>query len=169
MATKADFNAEEWSTIVEGPLLAGMRVVRAGRGGTIRESLAIGKVYAEARRTQGRSDLLDALVASPPAVDPLRLQGGGDIAAASRERLGDALRVLDDKGSAEDAGAYKHFVVAVAQAAAEAHKEGGFIGIGGRHISPEEQAALDEIRSVLDGQPSSHAAASGVSPDPSQP
>ena len=37
----------------------------------------------------------------------------------------------------------------VAQAAAEAHKEGGFIGIGGKPISDKEQAALDEI-SVLD-------------------
>ena len=36
MTKKADFNADEWSTIAEGPLLAGMRVVTASRGGTIR-------------------------------------------------------------------------------------------------------------------------------------
>ena len=160
MATKADFKADEWSTVVEGPLLAGMRVVRAGRGGTIRESLAIGRVYAEARKAHDRSDLLDALVASPPAVDAQRLQGGGDIAAASRDRLSEALRLLGQKGSPEDTEAYKHFVVAVAQAAAEAHKEGGFIGIGGEQISPEEKAALDEIQALLDGQPSSGAAGS---------
>ena len=58
MATKADFNAEEWSTVVEGPLLAGMRVVLAHGGGTIRETMAIGKVYAEARQAQGQSELL---------------------------------------------------------------------------------------------------------------
>ena len=46
MTTKADFNADEWSTIVEAPVLASMHVVGAGRGGTIRESLAIGRVYA---------------------------------------------------------------------------------------------------------------------------
>ena len=37
-----------------------------------------------------------------------------------------------------------------AEAAAKAHKEGGFIGIGGKQVSAEEQAALDEIQAVLD-------------------
>jgi hypothetical protein len=152
VATKADFNAEEWSTVVEGPLLAGMRVVTAGRGGTIRESLAIGRVYSEARKGQGESELLDELVSAPPGVDRQRLQGAGDIAAVSGERLREALRVLNEKASAGDVEAYKGFVVHVAQAAAEAHKEGGFIGIGGKQISDEEQAALDEIRSTLEGQ-----------------
>jgi hypothetical protein len=150
MATKADFNAEEWSTVLEAPVLAGLRVVAADRGGTIRESLAIGKVYSEARRAQGESHLLDELVASPPAVDPQRLQGAGDIAGAIGERLREALRLVSEKGSAEDAEAYKRFVADVAQAAAEAHKEGGFIGIGGKQISGAERAALDEIRATLD-------------------
>lgn len=150
MARKADFNAEEWSTIVEGPLLAGMRVVGAGRGGTIRESLAIGRVYSQARQAHGESELLDELVSSPPAVDPQGLKGADDIAAASSDRLRAALGLLTEKGSTDEAEAYKRFVLSVAQAAAEAHKEGGFIGIGGKQISAEEQAALDEIRAVLE-------------------
>ena len=152
MATKADFNAEQWSTVVEGPLLAGMRVVTAGSGGTIRETLAMGKVYAEARQAQGKSELVDALTASPPAVDRQRLQGEGDLAKASTERLREAVGILEEKGSPEDVAAYKQLVLDLAKAAAEAHKEGGFIGIGGKPVSAEEQAALDEIRATLDGQ-----------------
>ena len=152
MATKADFNADEWSTIVEGPVMAGVRVVGAGRGGTIRESLAIGQVYAAARQGQGESELLDALVSSPPGIDPQRLRAAGDIAAATGERLREAVRILNEKASSEDVEAYKRFVLSVGQAAAEAHKEGGFIGIGGKQVSDEEQAALDEIRAVLDTQ-----------------
>ena len=151
MATKADFNAEEWSTIEEAPMLAGVRVVAAGRGGTIRESIAIAKVYGEARRAHGESELLDQLVAAPPAADPQRLQGAGDIGTVSSERLGEAVGLLSEKASPEDVEAYKRFVKSVAQAAAEAHKEGGFIGIGGKQVSDEEQAALDEISAVLDG------------------
>ena len=151
MATKADFNAEEWSTVVEGPLLAGMRVVGATRGGTIRESLAIGRVYQEARQTQGESELLDALVSSPPAVDPQKLQGAGDIAAASSARLREALELVGQKGSPEEVAAYKEFVMTVARAAAEAHKSGGFAGVGGEQVSEEEQAALDDVRALLDG------------------
>lgn len=152
MTAKADFNADEWSTVVEAPVLAGMRVVSAGRGGTIRESLAIGKVYAAARQAQGHSELLDSIVSSPPAVDRQGLQGAGNIAGASSDRLREALRLLNEKGTVDEASAYKRFVLGVAQAAAEAHKEGGFIGIGGKRISDEERAALDEIEAILDGQ-----------------
>jgi hypothetical protein len=152
VATKADFNAEEWSKVMEGPLLAGLRVVAADRGGTIRESIAIGKVYAHARQAHGDSGLLDELVATPPAVDTQRLQGVGDIATATRETLSEAARLVGEKGSPEDLDAYRRFVLSVAQAAAEAHKEGGFVGIGGKPVSEQEQAALDEIAAVLEGE-----------------
>jgi hypothetical protein len=153
VTTKADFNADQWSTIVEAPLLAGMRVVGAGRGGTIRESLAIGKVYAAGRKTQGESELLDQLVSSPPAIDPQKLQAGGDVKTAAAGRLTEAIRMLNEKASQEEVDAYKRFVMSVAKAAAEAHKEGGFVGIGGKPISDEEQVALDEIGAVLDELP----------------
>jgi hypothetical protein len=158
---KADFNAEEWATVVEGPLLAGMRVVGATRGGTIRESLAIGRVYQEARQAHGESELLDELVASPPSIDAQRLQGGGDIAAVSGERLREALGLVAEKATPEEVEAYKQFVVTVAQAAAEAHKEGGFAGIGGKPVSDEEQAALDDIRALLDAGTSDGGPAAG--------
>jgi hypothetical protein len=150
LTSKADFNAEEWTTVVEGPVLAGMRVVAAHRGGTIRESIAVAKVYAAARETQGESELLDALVSSPPAVDSQQVRNGGDIASVSSQRLRDALRILGDKATPEEVEEYKRFVMEVAEAAAKAHKEGGFIGIGGKQVSAEEQAALDDIQAILD-------------------
>jgi hypothetical protein len=107
-------------------------------------------VYGEARQSQGQSEFLDALVSSPPAIDAQRLQEGGDLSALASSRLSEALRLLAEKGSVEDVDAYKQFVVSVARAAAEAHKEGGFVGIGGKQISEEEQAALDEIQKQLD-------------------
>ena len=149
MTTKADFNAEEWSTIAEGPLLAGMRVITASRGGTIRESLAMGKTYARARQQQGESELLDDLVAAPPSLDPERVRGAGDIGRASSEGLRTALEVLGRKTTPEEVEAYKRFVMSAAEAAANAHKEGGFMGVGGKQVSDEEQAALDEIAATL--------------------
>jgi hypothetical protein len=150
MTAKADFNAEEWSTVVEAPVLAGMRVMAAGRGGRIRESVAIAKVYAAARQAEGQSELLDAIVSSPPGVDAQGLRAAGDITAASSDRLREALRILKDKATVDEESAYKRFVLGVAQAVAEAHKEGGFIGIGGKRISDEERVALDEIEAILD-------------------
>ena len=147
MATKADFNADEWSKLVEAPLLAGMRVSGASGGGKIREAVAVAKVYGEARTQHGDSALLDELVGSPPGVE--QTGAGDDLSAVVTARLKEALRIVDEK-SPEDSDAYRSFMVAVARGAAEAHKEGGFIGIGGRKISEEEAAALDEIQAVLD-------------------
>ena len=149
MTKKADFNAEEWSTVVEGPLLAGMRVLTAHRGGSLRESLAMGKVYAHARQRQGQSELLDALVASPPALDQDRVRAAGDVGVAVAAGLRDALAILRQKASPEEVEAYRDFVMSVADAAARAHKEGGFIGIGGTEVSESEQEALDELRAAL--------------------
>jgi hypothetical protein len=149
MSTKAEFNAEEWSKVVEGPMFAGLRVIAADRGGTIRESLAMGRVYAEARKNRGASELLDELVASPPTVTPDRLQADGDIRSLAGDRVREAIRVASEHASADEVEAYRSFVLDVADAAARAHKEGGFIGIGGKEISDSEQAALDELRSIL--------------------
>ena len=45
---------------------------------------------------------------------------------------------------------YKRFVFALADTVAKAHKEGGFLGIGGTQVSEHEQAALDEIAAIFD-------------------
>ena len=45
--------------------------------------------------------------------------------------------------------AYKSTILSVAQASAEASKEGGFLGIGGTLVSKEEQAAIDAIKAAL--------------------
>jgi len=153
MTKKAEFNAEEWSTIAEAPLLAGMRVIAASRGGTIRESMAMGQTYAQARRQHGESELLDELVAAPPSVDPERVRAAGDIGRATSERLRDALQLLEGKATPEEIDAYKRFVLAVAEAAANAHKEGGFLGVGGKRVSDEERAALDELAATLQLDP----------------
>jgi hypothetical protein len=154
MTRKADFNAEEWSTVVEGPVFAGMRVIAADRGGTIRESLAMGRVYQEARQQQGQSELLDALVASPPSIDRAAAQeAGGDVGALTKQRLSNAMRILSEKATPEEIDAYKRFVMTVAQAVAAAHKEGGFLGIGGKQVSDAENQALDEISTALGSPP----------------
>jgi hypothetical protein len=111
----------------------------------------MGQVYAQARQHHGESELLDELVSSPPALDPERLRASGDVGAASSERLREALAILKEKASADEIEAYRRFVVNLAEAAAKAHKEGGFVGIGGKPVSEREQAALDEIAATLAG------------------
>ncbi len=148
VARKADFDAEEWQTIAAGPVLAGLRVVAADRGGTLRETLAVGQAYAAAREHHGESELLDAIVDSPPSVSRSELENA-ELPALTGERLRGAMALLRERGSKDDQDAYAWFVRSVAEAVARAHKEGGFLGIGGHEISEAERAALDEIDAAL--------------------
>src|SRR3954447_20348092 len=158
MTRKAEFNAEEWTTVVEGPLYAGMRVISADRGGTLRETLALGRVSREAREKSAGSELLDELVKSPPSIDPDRLrETGADIATVATDRLRAAMAILATRATPEEIDAYKTFVMTVAQAAAGAHKEGGFLGIGGKQISEAEDKALDELSTALGAPPATSA------------
>lgn len=154
MTRKADFNAEEWSTVVDAPLYAGMRVISADRGGTLRESLAMGRVYQEARQHHGDSELLDEIVRSPPAIDPDRVrEAGANIGDVMSQQVRDAIGILEAKSTPAEVDAYKRFVMTVAQAVASAHKEGGFLGIGHKEISDAENHALDEISTALGAPP----------------
>jgi hypothetical protein len=146
MSASAAFTAEEWKVVAHAPLLAAARVVAAERGGTIRENLAIRRVYSAARELHGESGLLDALVASSPSLE-LR---GGDPGPEVHARVAAAVAVVEAKTGPDDVEAYKGFVLAVVQTVAEANREGGFAGIGGEEVSEREQAALDELTAVLE-------------------
>jgi hypothetical protein len=154
MTQKAAFNAEEWSTVVDGPLYAGMYVISADRGGTLRESLAMSRVYEEARQHHGQSELLDTLMTSPPSIDPAQLgRHGENIASVTTGQLHQAVGILQAKATSAEVDDYKRFVMTVAQAVASAHKEGGFLGIGGQEISDHENRVLDEISTALGSPP----------------
>ncbi len=148
MTRKADFNAEEWERIVQGPPLAGLRVIAADRGGTLRETVSMAQAYAEARRDHGESALLDEIVATPPQLDPSQLG-----APAALQGLEEAVRILESKATPEEVDGYRRFVLGLAERVARAHKEGGFLGLGGKEISHDEQRVLDEIVTSLGGTP----------------
>ena len=147
MTTKSEFNADEWERVARAPALAGVMVALADRGGTFRESIALGKAYTEARR-DGGSELLEQLVASPPSLDP---KSAGQVDQIP-EQIREAVRIVEEKATPEEAGEYRQFILRLADVVAHAHKEGGVLGIGGKEVSPEEQAALDRLSSTLSAQ-----------------
>ncbi len=131
-----------------------MRVISAERGGTLRESVAMGRVYQEAREHHGESELLVELIKTTPSIDPDGVSRAGEnIAAVTTQELRDAIGILEARTSSAEVDAYKRFVMTVAQAVASAHKEGSFLGIGGKQISDAEKQALDEISTALGAPP----------------
>lgn len=153
MATKADFDAGEWTQLLAGPAAAGMRVMLAEKGGTVRESLGMGRAYAEARQQQGESELLDAIVAERPPVNPPEFQTEADIPGALMEQLRTAVKLLEAKADPDDLDAYRRFVIELAERVASAKKEGGVLGIGGKPVSDAERMAIDEIVNTVGGDP----------------
>jgi hypothetical protein len=154
MTRRADFNAEEWTTVVDGPIYAALRVIAASHGGRLRESLALSRTYQDARAHHGESEFLDELVKSPPQINPDELRHAqSNIGEVADRQLGEATAIVGAKATPAETDSYKKFVMTVAQAVASAHKEGGFLGIGGKQVTDAENQALDEISSALGPPP----------------
>jgi hypothetical protein len=143
MTTKDTFTEEEWETIREAPVSAGMIVVTAQKGGTFRETFAMAKAYAEARQQHGASELVDALVGEKPARDHSHYHSYDELKQAGLQHVRDAIALLEQKATPDDVAAYKQFVTSVADRVAHAHREHG------QEVSDAERAALDEIATAL--------------------
>ena len=148
MTTKSEFNAEEWDQVAQAPALAALMVILADRGGSIRETIALGKAYGAARR-EGGSELTEELVSSPPHLDRKSLGAAEELRTQLPERIKSAIALVDRKATPEESQEYRDFVLRLADVVAHAHKEGGVLGIGGKEVSEQEQAALDELRSQV--------------------
>lgn len=148
MTTKAAFNGEEWAEVTNAPALTAMSVVAADRGGTLRESVSMARAYTDARRAEA-SELLREVVTSPPVLEPSAFQPGGDAIRQAAQKLRHAVELLEAKATPEEVADYRRFVLELADTVARAHKEGGFLGIGGRQVSEPEQRALDAIAATL--------------------
>jgi hypothetical protein len=150
MTTKAAFNAEEWSVIATAPYVTAMLVVAADRGGTVRETMAISRAYQSARE-QATDPLLQAILATPPTIDPTTTpRTAEDLRREAPATLRRAVAILERAATEDEVNNYKRFVYSMADTVARAHREGGFLGIGGTEVSEHEQAALDEIAAIFD-------------------
>jgi hypothetical protein len=143
MTGKTDFTEDEWKLVLEGPPSAGLIVVSAGRGGTIRETFAIAKAYAEARQQHGESELLDEIVAAKPSMDHTLYHSYDELKQNGLRHLSDAVELLSRKASPDELDDYRRFVLNLAERVANAHREGGAA------VSDPERAAIGEISTAL--------------------
>lgn len=143
MTNRAAFSPEEWSGVLEGPPTAGMIVVTAAHGGTIRETIAMSKAYVEARAQHGESELLDEIIAAKPHLEHRRYRSAEELKANGLAQLREAVALLESKATSEELDDYKHFVLTLANKVAAAHREEG------QAVSPAEAEAIQEIAAAL--------------------
>lgn len=162
MADKTSFTPEEWVQLLEAPMLAGMAVSAAepsGLFGMLKESFATGKLLVQAKSDAGANALVRAVAADYQTAEgrkaaseglKAKLAGGGpsEIKGRALETLRQVAALVTAKAPA-DAPAFKAWLEHIAENAAEASSEGGFLGFGGVQVSEAEKATLTEIAAAL--------------------
>jgi hypothetical protein len=143
MTNQDAFTADEWTLVREAPTSAGLVVVTASRGGTFRETFAMSKVYVEARADRGKSELLDEVVGAKPKIDRTHPHSPEELTATALQHIREAIALLEGKATAQEVEDYRHFVLTLAEKVAAAHREHG------QDVSPEEAAAIEQVRVAL--------------------
>ncbi len=159
MTSKADFSEDEWTRLKRAPFVAGMAISLADPGGPIelvKETAATLKTVRDAAESGGRGELLDAIAQEVVAdagqrKNPLHdFRPKGALAGQEiLEELADVNRLMSAKATPEEADAYRDWLKAAAQEAANAAKEGGFMGFRAERVSEGEQRMLDKLAEVL--------------------
>jgi hypothetical protein len=159
MTSKADFSEEEWTRLKRAPFVAGMAISLADPGGPIelvKETAATLKTVREAAGSAGGGELVDALAKEVVAEtgqreNPLKgFKPKGALAGQEIvEELAGVNRIVSANATPEEAAAYRAWLQAAAQEAANAAKEGGFMGFHAERVSEGEQRMLDKLAEVL--------------------
>jgi hypothetical protein len=155
MASKADFTPEEWNKIEFAPLNTALFIALAspsGPIGMVQEMFAAVSSVVDIEKDSAAGEILNSIAADIkarkekpdlPRFSSLE-EGRAHVSGAVR----DAVALLDAKAP-DEAPAVKRWLYGVAEKAASAAREGGFLGIGGTAVSDQEQAALAELAGWL--------------------
>ena len=157
MTTKSDFTEEEWSRIVRAPMVAGLAISLADPGGPIEAAKESMATLKRATNPPSREQLLAEVALEIQALTQQRhnpLSGykpttEGQPGEQVLEELRAVHAIVAGKATPEETAAFGRWLVATAQAAADAAKEGGFIGFGSQQVSEREQAMLDRVRATV--------------------
>jgi hypothetical protein len=158
VTTKSDFTEDEWATLVRAPMVAGMAITFADPGGPIevvKETSAVLK-FATGSSSEQRDDLVGEVAREMrglveqrknPAADfkPRGTMAGKEIL----DELSRASEIVAANATPEEAEAFRAWIMECAQRAAEAAKEGGFMGFRAEQVSQGEKDMLAQLRSAL--------------------
>jgi hypothetical protein len=155
---KADFTEEEWARLKRAPFVAGMAISLSDPGGPIelvKETAATLKTVSAAAEQGSRGELVSAVATEALTDAKARKNPLHDFkpkgALAGQEILEElsAVNAIVSEKAPEDADAYRTWLRDAAQEAANAAKEGGFLGFHAVRVSEGEQRMLDKLDEAL--------------------
>jgi hypothetical protein len=157
--TLPDFTDEERTRLKRAPFVAGMAISLADPGGPIE---AFKETRATLQTVQGAADgsrgelvgdvAREVLEEAKQRKNPLagfKPSSGAAAGAEIVDELQAVNRIVSEKASPEDAAAFREWLLAAAQEAANAAKEGGFMGFHAERVSEGEQRMLDRLGEAL--------------------
>ena len=156
---KDDFTDDEWARLKRAPFVAGMAISLADPGGPIeavKETAATLKTV-RAAESGGRGELVGALAKevvedAGHRKNPLggfKPTKGATAGVEILDELREVNRIVSAKAAPEDAAALREWLLDAAQEAADAAKEGGFMGFHAERVSEGEQRMLDSLSEAL--------------------
>ena len=157
MTTKSDFTEEEWTRVRRAPFVAGMAISLADPGGPIELAKESAASLKSATNPPSREQLLTEIALDIQAMTQQRQNPLSDFrptdASQARQQIVDELRAVSDivssKATAEEATAFRQWLLSTSQAAADAAKEGGFMGFGAEQVSEGEKSMLENVRTAI--------------------
>jgi hypothetical protein len=156
MTTKSDYTDDEWATLVRAPIVAGMAITIADPGGPIEVAKEVMATLRAATTPSQDAELVTAVSQELTALAKQRQNPAAGFkpkGAMAGEQILDEIRrvneILNAKASPEEAAAFRAWLLDVAQHAADAAKEGGFMGFGAEQVSAGEQDMLARLGSAL--------------------
>ncbi|HET7309410.1 MAG TPA: hypothetical protein VFJ54_04705 [Actinomycetota bacterium] len=157
MTSKADYTDEEWIRLRRAPFVAGLAISMADPGGPIEMAKETMATLRAATTPPTREELLVAVsqdIASMMNQKQNPLAGfKPESAALAGKMVLDELKAVNGIVTAtatpEEADAFRRWLLAVSRAAADAAKEGGFMGFGAELVSQGEERMLGELRVTL--------------------
>jgi hypothetical protein len=157
MSDKSDFPEDEWTRILRAPFVAGLAISLADPGGPIEAAKETMATIKSSTNPPSREQLLTEVALELNAMAQQRqnpLKGykptKGEVPGeAILEELRVVQAIVAARATPEETAAYARWLLATAQAAADAAKDGGFMGFGAKQVSDGEQAMLDRVRETL--------------------
>ena len=149
---RAKYSPVQWDTVRLAPVAAAHMVITADKSGpvgAIKEISAATGAISDAAKAASPASLLGLAFDHDFTVEELtkftKARTPDDALATVRDAIASV-----ERNSPADAPTYRQLVADVATKVANASKEGGILGFGGVAVSPAEQAALDQLKSVIE-------------------
>ena len=157
MTAKTDFTEEEWTRVRRAPLVAGMAISLADPGGPIELAKETSASLKTATNPPSREQLLAEVALDIQSMAQQRQNPMTDFKPTQgsdpRQQILEELRavsgIVGSKATAEEAAAFNNWILTSAQAAADAAKEGGFMGFGAEQVSQGEKDMLEQVRTAI--------------------